>query len=227
VRTVFRTGRLTGSPALAARGRAGVNGDGWYNYYGWPTDADAPFRFTAEGTEIDQLVYGKLGVPRVVPWDEVPSGYGRHTVEYRAIDAPGNIGTPERFAGHVVASGPDLYDDGHGCPQRSTGGAFRGHVSGRCDGQWAGLDRRDHWGSGPGRIDGDRSGFGCRRADGRARRTGRHYRRRAARVLGELGDADQPAGAEPRLRAAIGPMREALTSSCQRGPIVCRQGGWR
>ena len=40
-----------------------VNGDGWYNYYGWPTDASAPFRFTAEGTEIDQLVYGKLGVP--------------------------------------------------------------------------------------------------------------------------------------------------------------------
>ncbi|WBQ03250.1 M64 family metallopeptidase [Kribbella sp. CA-293567] len=75
-----------------------VNGDGWYNYYGWPTDATAPFKFTAEGTEIDQLVYGKLGVPRVVPWDDVPSGYGRHQVEYRAIDAPGNIATPDRFA---------------------------------------------------------------------------------------------------------------------------------
>lgn len=32
-------------------------------------------------------------VPRVVPWDDVPSGYGRHQVEYRAIDASGNIGT--------------------------------------------------------------------------------------------------------------------------------------
>ena len=50
-----------------------------------------PFKFTAEDTEIDQLVYGKLGVPRVVPWDDVPPGYGRHQIEYRAIDATGNI----------------------------------------------------------------------------------------------------------------------------------------
>ncbi len=83
-----------------------VNGDGWYNYYGWPTDASAPFRFTAEGTEIDQLVYGKLGVPRVVPWDDVPSGYGRHLVEYRAIDASGNIGTPSRFAVTLLRPAP-------------------------------------------------------------------------------------------------------------------------
>ncbi|MGW6195364.1 M64 family metallopeptidase [Kribbella sp. NPDC055110] len=75
-----------------------VDGDGWYNYYGWPTDASAPYRFTAEGTAIDQLVYGKLGVPRIVPWDDVPPGYGRHQVEYRAIDATGNIGDPRRFA---------------------------------------------------------------------------------------------------------------------------------
>ncbi|WP_344841238.1 M64 family metallopeptidase [Kribbella ginsengisoli] len=75
-----------------------TDGDGWYNYYGWPTDANAPFKFTAEGTEIDQLVYGKLGAPRVVPWDDVPSGYGRHRIEYRAIDAPGNIATPQSFA---------------------------------------------------------------------------------------------------------------------------------
>lgn len=83
-----------------------VNGDGWYNYYGWPTDASAPFRFTAEGTEIDQLVYGKLGAPRVVPWDDVPSGYGRHQVEYRAIDAPGNTGTPSRFAVTLLRPAP-------------------------------------------------------------------------------------------------------------------------
>jgi hypothetical protein len=81
-------------------------GDGWYNYYGWPTDASAPFRFTAEGTEIDQLVYGKLGVPRVVPWDDVPPGYGRHQVEYRAIDATGNIGTPRRFAVTLLRPAP-------------------------------------------------------------------------------------------------------------------------
>ncbi|NIK61112.1 M64 family metallopeptidase [Kribbella shirazensis] len=83
-----------------------VDGDGWYNYYGWPTDASAPFRFTAEGTEIDQLVYGKLGVPRVVPWDDVPPGYGRHQVEYRAIDATGNIGSPRRFAVTLLRPAP-------------------------------------------------------------------------------------------------------------------------
>jgi hypothetical protein len=83
-----------------------VDGDGWYNYYGWPTDASLPFRFTAEGTEIDQLVYGKLGVPRVVPWDDVPPGYGRHQIEYRAIDASGNIGTPQRFAVTLLRPAP-------------------------------------------------------------------------------------------------------------------------
>jgi hypothetical protein len=83
-----------------------VDGDGWYNYYGWPTDGSAPFRFTAEGTEIDHLVYGKLGVPRVVPWDDVPPGYGRHQVEYRAIDAAGNIGTPRRFAVTLLRPAP-------------------------------------------------------------------------------------------------------------------------
>jgi hypothetical protein len=83
-----------------------VDGDGWYNYYGWPTDASAPFKFTAAGTEIDQLVYGKLGVPRVVPWDDVPPGYGRHQVEYRAIDATGNIGSPRRFAVTLLHPAP-------------------------------------------------------------------------------------------------------------------------
>ena len=83
-----------------------VDGDGWYNYYGWPADASAPFRFTAEGTTIDQLVYGKLGVPRVVPWDDVPPGYGRHRVEYRAIDATGNIGDPRSFAVTLLRPAP-------------------------------------------------------------------------------------------------------------------------
>ena len=83
-----------------------VDGDGWYNYYGWPTDASAPFRFTAEGTTIDQLVYGKLGEPRVVPWDDAPPGYGRHRVEYRAIDATGNIGDPRSFAVTLLRPAP-------------------------------------------------------------------------------------------------------------------------
>ncbi|MCE7002703.1 M64 family metallopeptidase [Kibdelosporangium philippinense] len=74
-----------------------VNGDGWYNYFGWPTDANAPFLFTAEGTNIDNLVYGKLGTPRLSPWDDVPPGYGRHTIEYRAVDPAGNIGEAGKF----------------------------------------------------------------------------------------------------------------------------------
>lgn len=75
-----------------------VNGDGWYNYFGWPTDAGAPFLFTATGTTIDNLVYGKLGEPRLSPWDEVPPGYGRHTVEYRAVDPAGNVSAAGTFA---------------------------------------------------------------------------------------------------------------------------------
>jgi hypothetical protein len=74
-----------------------TDGDGWFNYFGWPTDPDAPFLFTPQGTEIDDLVYGKLGVPRLSPWDEVPTSYGTHTVEYRSIDPSGNIGAADSF----------------------------------------------------------------------------------------------------------------------------------
>jgi hypothetical protein len=74
-----------------------TDGDGWFNYFGWPTDPDAPFRFTPQGTEIDSLVYGKLGVPRLSPWDNVPTSYGTHTVEYRSIDPAGNIGAAASF----------------------------------------------------------------------------------------------------------------------------------
>lgn len=70
-----------------------VDGDGWYRYYGWPTDSAKPFLFTPLGTNIDDLFYGKIGKPaRAVAWEQVPPGYGRHTIEYRAIDAAGNVG---------------------------------------------------------------------------------------------------------------------------------------
>jgi hypothetical protein len=62
-----------------------VDGDGWRNYYGWPTDANAPFQFSNTGTDIDALNYGKLD-------------YGRHIIEYRAIDAAGNIAAAKKFA---------------------------------------------------------------------------------------------------------------------------------
>ncbi|WP_079144768.1 M64 family metallopeptidase [Streptomyces agglomeratus] len=74
-----------------------VDGDGWYTYFGWPTDADAPFRFTPGGTVVDDLVYGKLGTPRVVPWDDATPEYGPHTIEYRTIDSAGNVGAPKAF----------------------------------------------------------------------------------------------------------------------------------
>lgn len=61
-----------------------VDGDGWFNYFGWPTDSDKPFRFTEKGTTIDGLVYGKLAA-------------GTHTIEYRSIDAAGNYGTAKKF----------------------------------------------------------------------------------------------------------------------------------
>jgi hypothetical protein len=62
-----------------------IDGDGWQNFYGWPTDANAPMQFSVTGTDIDALNYGKLA-------------YGRHVIEYRAIDAAGNIATAKRFA---------------------------------------------------------------------------------------------------------------------------------
>jgi hypothetical protein len=74
-----------------------TDGDGWFNYFGWPTDPDAPFRFTPQGTEIDSLVYGKLGTPRLSPWDNVPTSYGTHTIEYRATDPAGNTGDAASF----------------------------------------------------------------------------------------------------------------------------------
>ncbi|MER6808381.1 M64 family metallopeptidase [Spirillospora sp. NPDC000708] len=61
-----------------------VDGDGWFNYFGWPTDSSAPWRFSENGTVIDSLAYGRL--PQ-----------GRHTVEYRAIDAAGNVARPGKF----------------------------------------------------------------------------------------------------------------------------------
>ncbi|MGW0464941.1 M64 family metallopeptidase [Streptomyces sp. NPDC003027] len=74
-----------------------VDGDGWYTYYGWPTDADAPFRFSPSGTVIDGLVHGKLGRSRTVPWEDATPDYGTHTVEYRTIDAAGNVGAAKKF----------------------------------------------------------------------------------------------------------------------------------
>jgi hypothetical protein len=70
-----------------------VDGDGWFNYFGWPTSADLPWTFSESGTVIDSLTFGKL--PR-----------GRHTVEYRSIDPSGNHGTARSFTVTTLATPP-------------------------------------------------------------------------------------------------------------------------
>ncbi|MEU4403626.1 M64 family metallopeptidase [Streptosporangium sp. NPDC023963] len=70
-----------------------VDGDGWFNYFGWPTSADLPWTFSESGTVIDSLTFGRL--PR-----------GRHTVEYRSIDPSGNHGTARSFTVTTLAAPP-------------------------------------------------------------------------------------------------------------------------
>ncbi|WP_410619600.1 M64 family metallopeptidase [Amycolatopsis sp. cmx-8-4] len=85
------TMRLTASDGMP---EFRVDGDGWHKYYGWPTDPNAPFLFTPRGTEIDGLAYGNLGPGglTVSPFAPRTPGYGRHRIEYRSIDAAGNVG---------------------------------------------------------------------------------------------------------------------------------------
>ncbi|WP_160422953.1 M64 family metallopeptidase [Agromyces seonyuensis] len=81
-----------------------LDGDGWHNYYGWPTDPEAPFLFTPTGTNIDDLIYGNLGSGgmSLSPFVEREPGYGTHRIEYRATDAAGNIGPVQAFTVTVL-----------------------------------------------------------------------------------------------------------------------------
>jgi hypothetical protein len=77
-----------------------VNGDGWHHYYGWPdAPQGTPYKFTPRGTTIKELVYGSLSAEGLSPqpWEERKPGYGTHRIEYRAIDAAGNIGPAKAF----------------------------------------------------------------------------------------------------------------------------------
>ncbi|MEO3930428.1 M64 family metallopeptidase [Micromonosporaceae bacterium B7E4] len=79
--------------------------DGWFNYFGWPdAPAGTPFLFTPTGTVVKSLVYGNLGsggLSKAV-FEETEPGYGTHTVEHRAIDAAGNIGSADEFRATVL-----------------------------------------------------------------------------------------------------------------------------
>jgi hypothetical protein len=77
-----------------------VDGDGWHHYYGWPdAPPGTPFKFTPRGTNIKELIYGSLGLEGLSPqpWEPRDPGWGTHAIDYRAIDAAGNIGTSRGF----------------------------------------------------------------------------------------------------------------------------------
>lgn len=81
-----------------------VDGDGWYHYFGHPDDGSKPFPFTPTGTNVDDLIYGNLGTGgiSVSPFAERTPGYGTHSIEYRSIDAAGNIAPAQRLTVTVV-----------------------------------------------------------------------------------------------------------------------------
>ena len=89
-----------------------VNGDGWHHYYGWPSDMTAPFRFTPTGINVDDLVYGNLGTDGISlsPFHPRTPGYGTHEIEYRSIDAAGNVGDAGMF--RVTVRDPEAEEDG-------------------------------------------------------------------------------------------------------------------
>ena len=95
-------------------GQLRLDRDGWFNYFGFPEQQDAPFQFRHSGTNIKALTYGNLGTgglsratfEQTLP-DDHPSGgfipgFGTHFVEHRAIDPAGNYGTVESYRATVL-----------------------------------------------------------------------------------------------------------------------------
>jgi hypothetical protein len=85
-----------------------VNGDGWHHYYGWPdAPPGTPYLFTPRGTNIKELIYGSLGTEGLSPqpWEAREPGWGTHRIEYRAIDAAGNISQAGEFL-VTISPGP-------------------------------------------------------------------------------------------------------------------------
>jgi hypothetical protein len=95
-------------------GQLRLNEDGWFNYFGFPEEEDAPFKFRHSGTDVKALTYGNLGTgglsratfEQTLP-DDHPSGgfipgFGTHFVEHRAIDPAGNYGDAESYRTTVL-----------------------------------------------------------------------------------------------------------------------------
>ena len=98
-------------------GQLRLNRDGWFNYFGFPEQEDAPFQFRHSGTDIKALTYGNLGTgglsratfEQTLP-DDHPSGgfipgFGTHFVEHRAIDPAGNYGEAGSYRATVLPGG--------------------------------------------------------------------------------------------------------------------------
>lgn len=92
-----------------------LNGDGWYNYFGFPDEPEGtPFNFSHSGTDVKALTYGNLGTGGLAistfersyteddPGGPFIPGFGSHTIEHRAIDAAGNIGDADKFQATVL-----------------------------------------------------------------------------------------------------------------------------
>ena len=118
-----------------------VDGDGWHHYYGWPdAPPGTPFKFTARGTNIKELIYGSLQQRRPVAAavGAARAGLGHASIEYRAKDAAGNIGSARGFRVTVMPrlrctttfagerSGDLRVDSGVACLDRAS---VRGNIS--------------------------------------------------------------------------------------------------
>ncbi|MBB5785466.1 M64 family metallopeptidase [Jiangella mangrovi] len=97
-------------------GELRLNGDGWFNYFGFPEKPMpvSPFEFRHSGQDVKALTYGNLGTGGLSkatfeqsygpddPNGPFVPGYGTHTVEHRAVDPAGNIGAAESYTATVV-----------------------------------------------------------------------------------------------------------------------------
>ncbi|WP_116952568.1 M64 family metallopeptidase [Jiangella endophytica] len=108
-----RTG-YEGEPYVV--GELRLNGDGWFNYFGFPEQPmpESPFEFRHSGQVVKALTYGNLGTGGLSkaafeqnygpddPNGPFVPGYGTHTVEHRAVDPAGNIGEAESYTATVL-----------------------------------------------------------------------------------------------------------------------------
>ena len=108
-------------------GQLRLDRDGWFNYFGFPEQQDAPFQFRHSGTNVKALTYGNLGTgglsratfEQTLP-DDHPSGgfipgFGTHFAEHRAIDPAGNYGEVESYRATVLPG------ESPGCTSTLTG----------------------------------------------------------------------------------------------------------